>query len=101
MKISDVHNRSKQDLPYADMKESVQLAVGSFGKERVMFGTGYPDTAHRLASGWPPLEDELKIAREAWGLSHEEVEWYMGKTAEKLFFPKGSGKIPSLHKSMI
>ena len=22
-----------------------------------------PDTAHRVASGWPTLEDELKIAR--------------------------------------
>ena len=22
-----------------------------------------PDTAHRVASGWPPLEDELQIAR--------------------------------------
>ena len=22
-----------------------------------------PDSAHRVAAGWPPLEDELKIAR--------------------------------------
>ena len=36
-----------------------------------------------------------------WGLSHDEVEWYLGKTAQKLFFPKGSGAIKSLHRSMI
>ena len=51
MKISDVHNRSNEAYPHADMKECVQLAVGAFGKERVMWGTGYPDTAHRVASG--------------------------------------------------
>ena len=45
-----MHNRSNQSYPYADMKECVQLAVGCFGKERVMWGTGYPDSAHRLAS---------------------------------------------------
>ena len=66
-----------------------------------MFGTGYPDTDHRLAAGWPTLADELKIAREAWDLSDEEVEWYLGKSAEKLFFPKGSGAIKSLHRSLL
>ena len=76
--------------PHSDMKKCVQLAVGCFGKERVMWGTGCmqllfrlsrllclalrhdcvgtyccadPDTAHRVAAGWPTLEDELKIAR--------------------------------------
>ena len=101
MKISDVHNRSAMGFPHHDMKGCVQLAVGCFGKDRIMFGTGYPDTDHRLAAGWPTLADELKIAREAWDLSDEEVEWYLGKSAEKLFFPKGSGAIKSLHRSLL
>ena len=52
-------------------------------------------------AGWPPLEDELKIAREAWDLSPDELEWYLGRTAQKLFFPAGSGAIKSLHRAMI
>jgi len=31
----------------------------------------------------------------------QEVDWYLGKTAQELFFPKGSGAIKSLHRSMI
>lgn len=54
--------------------------------------------AHHL----PALMDTVCMRMQhAWGLSHDEVEWYLGKTAQKLFFPKGSGAIKSLHRSMI
>ena len=101
MKISDVHNRSTQAFPHADMKECVQLAVGCFGKDRVMWGTGYPSDRLRAKSNWPTLEQELVIARTAWGLSEAELEAYLGGTAQKLFFPAGSGAVKSLHTSML
>ena len=149
--------------PHKDMKECVQLAVGCFGKERVMWGTGcmfqscfrahqtptacfflngrilcasavqiqtrliasplagpHSRTSSRLLEcasrrfatvgrklGQFPhhfralIDTACVRMQHAWGLSHDEVEWYLGKTAQKLFFPKGSGAIKSLHRSMI
>ena len=85
IKISDVHSRSQQDYPHADMHEVVRMAVDAFGIERCMWGTGYPGY-HREKHGWPSLAGELRIVREAFDwLSDNDRDQILGSNAERVF----------------
>ena len=85
MKISDIHNRSHQDFPHADMHEVIQMAISEFGIERCMWGTGYPGP-HRVEHGWPTLADELKIVREGFDwLSDHDRDLLLGDNAARLW----------------
>jgi len=85
IKISDVHNRSHQDFPHTDMHEAVKLAIGAFGIERCMWGTGYPGY-HRTDHGWPTLADELRIVREGFDwLTDDERSLLLGENAARIW----------------
>ena len=64
IKISDVHNRSQQEFPHADMMPVVRRAVEVFGADRILWGTGFPGYL-RVKHGWPTLAEELRIVEEA------------------------------------
>jgi L-fuconolactonase len=85
IKISDVHNRSHEDFPHADMHEAVKLAINEFGIERCMWGTGYPGH-HRTDHGWPTLADELRIVREGfdWLTAHNR-DLLLGDNAARVW----------------
>ena len=81
MKISDIHNRSESEFPFADMHDVVKMAIDAFGIDRCMWGTGYPGY-HRVAHGWLSLEDELRLVSEGFDwLSADEREKYLGENA--------------------
>lgn len=85
MKISDVHNRSKQAFPHRDMHPAVKMAVDAFGIERCMWGTGYPGY-HRVEHGWPPLDEELRIVREGFSwLSANDRDLLLGDNAARVW----------------
>ena len=85
IKISDVHNRSKQNFPHSDMLDIVKKAVEAFGVDRILWGTGYPGY-HRTKHNWPPLAEELRIAVEAFDfLSDEERDNMLGNNAARLW----------------
>lgn len=85
IKISDVHNRSKQDFPHSDMLGIVRKAVEAFGVDRILWGTGYPGY-HRTKHNWPPLAEELRIVVEAFDfLSDEERDNMLGNNAARLW----------------
>ena len=57
------------------MHTKIREAVGRVGRERVLFGSDTP--FH------DPLVELLKVQRS--GLSDEDLEWVLGRSAEKLF----------------
>lgn len=85
MKISDVHGRSRQAFPYADMHPVIQRVLDAFGPERCLWGTGYPGH-HRAKHGWPSLKDELKLIREGLPfLSEADKTKILGENAARLW----------------
>lgn len=85
IKISDIHNRSKQDFPHSDILPIVLRAVEAFGADRILWGTGYPGY-HRTKHNWPTLEEELRIVREAFDfLSDEERDNMLGENAARIW----------------
>ncbi len=85
LKISDVHNRSRQGFPYSDMHEAVKRAIDAFRIERCMWGTGYPGH-HRVKHGWISLEDELRLVKEGFDwLTVDERNALLGATATAVY----------------
>ena len=83
--ISDVHSRSGVGFPFRDMHEVIKRAIDAFGIDRCLWGTGYPGHL-RVAHGWPPLADELRLVREGldW-LTATERASILGENARRLF----------------
>ncbi len=83
--ISDVHSRSAEGFPFRDMHEVIRRGIDAFGIDRCLWGTGYPGHL-RVAHGWPPLADELRLVREGldW-LTATERASILGENARRLF----------------
>ena len=85
VKISDVHGRSEQAFPYADMHSAIQRLHRAFGTERMLWGTGYPGR-HRTEHNWPTLAEELRLVREGFNfLSRREKDQMLGGTAARIW----------------
>lgn len=85
IKISDVHSRSRQRFPYADMHPVIKAVVSAFGVERCLWGTGYPGH-HRARHGWPTLTDELRLIREGLPfLSESDKDKILGENAARIW----------------
>jgi predicted TIM-barrel fold metal-dependent hydrolase len=84
-KLSDVHGRSKESYPYADVHPYIQLLLNAFGSQRTMWGTGYPGH-HRVKHKWPTLADELRLVREGLPFLNEvDQERILGGTAKEVW----------------
>jgi L-fuconolactonase len=84
-KLSDVHGRSQQDFPYADVHPYIQSLLNAFGSERTVWGTGYPGH-HRVKHRWPPLAEELRLVCEGLSfLTAVDKERILGGTAQRLW----------------
>ncbi|NKB67689.1 MAG: amidohydrolase family protein [Candidatus Latescibacteria bacterium] len=85
VKISDVHGRSKEGFPYADMHPAIKRLHQAFGAERMLWGTGYPGH-HRTKHNWPTLAEELRLVREGFDfLSGREKDQMLGGTAARIW----------------
>lgn len=85
IKISDVHNRSNGEFPFTDMHEVVKMAIDAFGIDHCLWGTGYPGY-HRVKHGWPTLDEEVRIVREAFDwLTADEQAKMLGENATRIW----------------
>ena len=85
LKLSDVAGRSSQDFPYTDVHPFIEKLVGTFGAERMVWGTGYPGH-HRVKHNWPTLDQELRLVREELPfLTEAQRERILGGTAAELW----------------
>ena len=85
LKLSDVAGRSSQDFPYTDVHPFIEKLVGTFGAERMVWGTGYPGH-HRVKHNWPTLDQELHLVRERLPfLTEAQREHILGGTAAEIW----------------
>ena len=85
LKLSDVAGRSSQDFPYTDVHPFIEKLVGTFGAERMVWGTGYPGH-HRVKHNWPTLDQELRLVREELPfLTEAQRERILGGTAAEIW----------------
>ena len=45
LKASEVVHRSARDFPYADMHDHVRWLIDTFGRERVIWGSDFPNVS--------------------------------------------------------
>ena len=84
-KLSDVHGRSKEDFPFADVHPRIKMLLDAFGVDRTMWGTGFPGH-HRQKHNWPTLRDELRLIREGLTfLTEAQKERILGGTAMEIW----------------
>jgi len=84
-KLSDVHGRSQERFPYADVHPSIQRLLHAFGARRTLWGTGYPGH-HRVKHKWPSLAEELRLIREGLPfLTAADKDQILGGTAASLW----------------
>lgn len=85
LKLSDVHGRSQEPYPYADVHPFIRRLLNAFGAERTVWGTGYPGH-HRGRHNWPTLAEELRLIREGLPfLTDAERERILGGTAAEVW----------------
>lgn len=69
-KVSEIQHRSEGTFPYADMHDHVRWLLGEFGRERVIWGSDFPNVSDEAtydeAVTWLDRVDELSDADRTW-----------------------------------
>ena len=80
IKISDIHNRSNEDFPHADMHHPVKLAIDAFGIDRCMWGTDWT-----RAVGLLTYSEGVEAFRTTEQLSDSDRAALMGGTLQQVY----------------
>ncbi|NGM67750.1 amidohydrolase [Natronolimnobius sp. AArcel1] len=70
VKISEVVHRSEEDFPYTDMHDHVHWLLETFGRERVVWGSDFPNVSDEAA-----YEESLAWLEHVGTLSKTDREW--------------------------
>ncbi|MBS7628311.1 amidohydrolase, partial [Candidatus Bathyarchaeota archaeon] len=81
VKLSEFSRASSESYPYRDLHPWVHALVRAYGANRLMWGTDFPYIMEQCGykRGLEVLRHEIQ------GISSEDMEWLLGKTAEKVF----------------
>jgi predicted TIM-barrel fold metal-dependent hydrolase len=77
VKVSEAVHHSKQAFPYADLHDHVHWLLERFGKERVIWGSDFPNVSDDAS-----YADSLAWLEHVDGLSSSDREWITGRAAE-------------------
>lgn len=75
VKVSEVPHMSDAEFPYADMHDHVRWFLETFGRERVIWGSDYPNVSD-VAS----YAEAYNWLRQVDGLSTSDREWLSGRS---------------------
>ena len=75
VKVSEVPHMSESSFPYADMHDHVRWFVERFGRERVVWGSDYPNVSDVATYG-----EARHWLRHVDGLSEADREWLLGRS---------------------
>ena len=70
VKISEIVHMSETDFPYEDMHDHVRWFLEQFGRERVIWGSDYPNVSDEAT-----YAEALNWLRHVEGISGEDREW--------------------------
>jgi len=80
VKATRINGISNQPWPHEDVQPFVKAVYESFGADRMLGCTGFPESPER------PEPVGFRVIEEALGfLSEDDKEWILGKTAESLY----------------
>jgi len=80
VKATRINGISNQPWPHEDVQPFVKAVYESFGANRMLGCTGFPESPQRPeAVGFRVIEEALDF------LSEDDKEWILGKTAESLY----------------
>jgi predicted TIM-barrel fold metal-dependent hydrolase len=78
VKVSEVQHRSEEPFPYPDMHDHVRWLLDEFGRERVVWGSDFPNVSDEATYGearhWVEHVD---------GVSDADREWILGRAFER------------------
>jgi predicted TIM-barrel fold metal-dependent hydrolase len=81
IKLSEFPNASLEPYPYRDLHPWIHALLRTFGAKRLMWGTDFPYIMRQCG-----YKRGLEVLmHETPGISSEEMEWLLGRTAEKVF----------------
>ncbi|HWT83463.1 MAG TPA: amidohydrolase family protein [Candidatus Methylomirabilis sp.] len=83
VKISAYYALGKRTPPYDDMIPFIKELLKAYGAERLMWGSDCP---YQIASGQTYRASIALVRDRLDGVSEEEREWLLHKTAERVFF---------------
>jgi predicted TIM-barrel fold metal-dependent hydrolase len=83
VKLSAFYALGRRTPPYEDMLPLIKELVAAFGPERLMWGSDCP---YQLASPHTYRASIAVIRDRVDGVSEEDREWLLRKTAERVFF---------------
>ncbi|AEH39055.1 amidohydrolase 2 (plasmid) [Halopiger xanaduensis SH-6] len=70
VKISEIVHRSEEEFPYADMHDHVRWLLETFGRERVVWGSDFPNVSDEAG-----YEESLQWLEHVEFLSQKDREW--------------------------
>lgn len=79
VKVSEIPHFSAESFPYADMHDHVRWFVDTFGRERVIWGSDFPNV-----SDVATYEQSLTWLEHVDELSNADREWITGRAFERL-----------------
>nr|WP_275086285.1 amidohydrolase family protein [Natronorubrum halophilum] len=79
VKISEVVHRSEEGFPYADMHDHVRWLLETFGRERVIWGSDFPNVSDDAS-----YEESLQWLEHVDCLSKTDREWVTGRSFKNL-----------------
>jgi len=75
VKVSEMPHASNASFPYADMRDHVRWLLDRFGRERVIWGSDYPNVSDVATYG-----ESLHWLRHVEGLSEADRSWIGGRS---------------------
>lgn len=79
VKVSEIAHMSETEFPYEDMHDHVRWLLDTFGRERVIWGSDYPNVSD--VATYP---ESLNWLRHVDGVSKEEREWLTERSFRQL-----------------
>ena len=79
VKVSEVVHRSEAGFPYGDMHDHVRWLLETFGRERVVWGSDFPNVSDEAS-----YEESLRWLGRVDCLSETDREWLTGRSFENL-----------------
>ena len=86
VKVSAFYALGKKQYPYTDLSPFIQSLYDAYGPQRLMWASDSPfqvQAPHTYAGSIELVRDRLDF------LSHEDREWLLRKSAERVFFSRG------------
>jgi predicted TIM-barrel fold metal-dependent hydrolase len=78
VKISEIVHRSNEGFPYADMHDHVRWFLEEFGRERVVWGSDFPNVSDEAS-----YAESLDWLEHVDGLSNADRRWIRGRAFER------------------